>query len=91
MKPDKSVERILKRHGLLDTLDALARVCLLRGEDYGKAGKKARLQPFQLAGYECSTIWHRYARAIRKLTGELRHDEPDADPVRREKRSEAQA
>ena len=85
MKLEKSLQRIIKRHGLLDTLDALALLCLRRGEDFGQAGKKARLQPFQFAGYECSTIWHRYARAIRRLTGELRHDEPDSEPVGREK------
>ena len=84
MNLEKSLQRILKRSGLLDTLDALARVCLRHGEEFGQAGKKARLQPFQLAGYECSTVWHRYARGIKRLTGELRHDEPDAEPVARE-------
>ena len=83
MKLEKSLERIIKRYGLLDTLDALALLCLRRGQEFGEAGKKARLQPFQLAGYEESTVWHQYARGIRRLAGELRHDEPDSDPVGR--------
>jgi hypothetical protein len=86
MKLETSLDRLLRRYGLLNLLEELARVCLARAQRYGKAGQCARLQPFQLQGYESSCQWHRYARAVRKILGEIRRDEPSDVPVRRKER-----
>jgi hypothetical protein len=82
MNLEKPLERLLKHHGLLELLDTLASICQRRGDQFARAGKP-RLQPFEV--YETSTIWHRRARVLRRAVGELRHDEPDSEPVRRER------
>jgi hypothetical protein len=87
MKLERSLERLIKRYGPLEVLEALARIFLRWAERRGKAGKKSRTQPFKLQGFASSSVFYRYARALRRLVGELRHhDEPDSEPVGREKR-----
>jgi len=84
MKLETSLERLLRRYGLLNLLEELAKICLRRAERFGEAGQRARLQPFQLQGFDSSSKWHRYARAIRALIGELRHDDPTDVPAGKE-------
>lgn len=85
MKLEPSLERLMKRYGFLNLLDMLARICKRLAEQYGQAGKRAMHHTWREQGYETSSKWHRYERGLRRLVGELRHDEPTDVPVRRAK------
>ena len=85
MKLEPSLERLIERYGFLNVLEALARICHRQAEQFGQAGKRAWTQLFQSQGFETSSRWHRDERALKRLLGELRHDEPTDVPAGRVK------
>ena len=81
-----TLARLIKKHGPLEVLEEIERICWATAEHYGQVGKRCRRRVWKEQGFVSSSRWYRLARELKRAVGAWRRDEPDSLPVERGRR-----